>query len=908
MDKRKTGTSPTTGLLLATVLSAALAGCGGDAPTDGASQSTESAVRKIGTGTGSRFEEGAISTAADSVRAGSSVNVSVNVVDGDNRLITGAATVRFSSDCARRGDASFAVDGTSTSQVSTSGGVATITYSPEATGCEGDDTITAITTFDGEDEEASGTISVEGERRLGTGSGNAFTNGAIRATSSTVGAGGTTSLSVNIVDVDGNLVRDSVTVEFQSACSAVGDSSFTGDGAVTTTTGLAQVTYTASGCEGTDVVTATARLTSQTLTATTTLTVAGTRKLGNGQGSGFVESALDVPETSIRSGDSAIITANLVDGRGALSTDSATITFTSPCFVATKSAFSVNGNPTNSVTTTNGTASIIYTPSGCEGTDAITASTTLNGSSLTATGNVIVTATRRMGRETGNSFVNGQLLITSGTLSAGGTTSLSVNVVDGANALVTDPIDITFNSPCFANDLATFTSDDAATSTVTTSTGTARVEYNAVGCVGADVVTATATVLGNQLSATGTITVASPEIGSIDFDTAEPKDIAFSGSGTSDRPSKSTVTFRVVDKNGNGIRGRTVSFSLSTSVGGITLSSSSAVTNNDGFVSTTLNAGTVTTTVRVTASVTPDSGPTIFTTSDSINVNIGIADQNSFSLSLATFGPNAYNYDGVTVDVTARAADKNNNFVPDGTIINFVSSFGAIPGSCTTTSGACTVQWTSQGQRPADGMLTILARTVGEESYRDSTTDGRFDVAELASVEQLSDAFLDRDYDATRDNDEEYYDFGNDGGFTVADAIFNGSNCTTAATTAGHCPSLVEVRDDARLQMASDDLTITINNGNTITAGVPFNVTIEDALGNCPPTGTTITLSSPSGGSVVGKSSYVMPNIAQCQSARSFTFRVDATTPGVGGSIQVDIDTAGTSGRGQSYTRTASFN
>jgi len=778
--------------------------------------------------------------------------------------------------------------------------------------------LTATATVLGQRLVATGNVVVEDVIRIGNGAGSSFTNGAIAINTPTLRAAGSTRVAVNLVHTDNSPLLDAVPVRFSSPCSLVGKATFANT-SVTTSDGLAQTTYTAAGCEGADVITATATLQSQTISATGTVTVAGVQELGSFDNGNFVSGELDVPSLALRANDNATITANIVDGNGSLVTTSSTVEFSSSCVTRGDASFLVNGNPSNTVTTTTGVASITYVPSSCEGTETITATATLGGERKTASGDVTITKIRRLGVGTGVGFVEGVLSTPTGTLSAGGTASVSVNFVNGAGKLVTDETLITFSSTCLAAAQATFTGGEGtANNEVTTKTGNARINYTAAGCEPSDTITAEATIDGTLISAQGTINIASPEVGSIDFIEASPEDIAFAGSGTSDRPSSSNIKFQLLDKNGNGIRNQLITFSLSTQVGGITLSSSTATTNDDGFVTTTLNAGTVTTTVRVTATLTEAGKPAIFTTSNTINVNIGIADQNSFSVSVNTFGPNAYNYEGVLVDVTARAADKNNNLVPDGTIVNFVASFGAIPGSCTTTAGACTVQWRSQGERPADGLLTILARTVGEESFLDTNpTNGRFDLGELSSVGQLGEAFLDRN--GSRDiplvprdgydvNDEEFYDFDNNGTRTDADNLYNGTNCSTAASTAGHCASFLEVRDDVRVQMASDILTITINGGVDITAGVPFNVDIVDHKGNCPPTGTTITTTSISGGSIIGKSSYTMENVEECTGSRSFRFRVDATTPGVGGSIQVDVDTAGASGVGRSYTTTANFN
>ena len=118
---------------------------------------------------------------------------------------------------------------------------------------------------------------------LGKGSGSGFQAGAIDIAVTSLAAGGTTGMQVSIVDQNGTLYSGtSVTINFNSPCVAAGQANILPTGAggsstpsqVTTTTGIASVTYTAKGCAGPDVITATASVGSSTLTATGTVTVA----------------------------------------------------------------------------------------------------------------------------------------------------------------------------------------------------------------------------------------------------------------------------------------------------------------------------------------------------------------------------------------------------------------------------------------------------------------------------------------------------------------------------------------------------------------------------------------------------------------------------------------------------------
>lgn len=119
---------------------------------------------------------------------------------------------------------------------------------------------------------------------MGNGSGSAFQSGMISIASNSLAAGGTTSLQVSIVDQTGAYYTgSSVTVTFSSTCISQGLAKVTATGSsspganpntVITTTGAVDATYTAEGCSGSDVITASAAVASTNLTATGTLSVA----------------------------------------------------------------------------------------------------------------------------------------------------------------------------------------------------------------------------------------------------------------------------------------------------------------------------------------------------------------------------------------------------------------------------------------------------------------------------------------------------------------------------------------------------------------------------------------------------------------------------------------------------------
>jgi hypothetical protein len=389
------------------------------------------------------------------------------------------------------------------------------------------------------------------------------------------------------------------------------------------------------------------------------------------------------------------------------------------------------------------------------------------GSTGTGTGTGTTgTTVLSLGSGSGASFSSGVIAISTKALSAGGSTSLQVTLVDQNGALYTSPTVITFSSPCAGQGLATIvaTGSSPASPTVTTSTGTASATYAATGCSGSDVITASATANSQSLSASGTVTVAQAAIGSIAFISAKPANITLKGTGSAGGSATSTVIFKVLDTSGGPRAGATVTFSLNTSVGGISIAPATGTTDANGQVQTIVSGGTVATTVRVTATTTAEGGGTISTQSTALTVSTGIPTSNNVSLAVKCWNVEAWDIDGVTVPVTVSMTDRFSNPVPDGTTANFVTTLGGIDATCQTGavvpgSGTCVVNWHSKAPysvagNPAttkgttytntaanwcsgtvapycngttNGRSPIIVTAIGEESFVDANGNGTFD-------------------------------------------------------------------------------------------------------------------------------------------------------------------------------------
>jgi hypothetical protein len=219
----------------------------------------------------------------------------------------------------------------------------------------------------------------------------------------------------------------------------------------------------------------------------------------------------------------------------------------------------------------------------------------------------------------------------------------------------------------------------------------------------------------------------------------------------------------------------------------------------------------------------------------------GRAAQARVSLSLQKFAIEGWNTDGPDSTVTMSVADRQGNPVPDGTAVNFVTSGGVmIPPTCTTgaTPGdsQCTVKIRAQNPRPAGGRVAIMAYVAGEENFVDANFNNVYDCGE--SFSDLGTAFRDDNFNGSFDTGE----------FSVPRAA-SASACGTAATpspTKGDGVwGAADVRGQIPIVFASSEAII-----EGAFTGPTFTTTVRDVNGNSMPTGSTISVSGASGGTV----------------------------------------------------------
>jgi len=623
--------------------------------------------------------------------------------------------------------------------------------------------------------------------------------------------------------------------------------------------------------------------TSTTTTTTTTTTASGVQ-IGNGTGAAFQVGIISITNNALTSGGSTTLAVSLVNSDQTAYTTSTQVTFSSTCPTS-----NISPNPTS---TAGGVAAVTYVAGSCAGTDTVTATATVDATNLTATGSIGITVPASnilFGSGTGGTFAQGTLELGTGDvlsagdppLSAGGSTTVTATIVDGAtNLLYTSFVGtVSFSSAC------TNAGSANMTSSVAVANGFAQATYVANGCVGDDLITATVVIDGNLVTATQTITVAPASVGSIQFVSANPETIAIQGTGGGGLQETSTLTFRVVDNNGDPVPSQIVNFSLDTTLGGIALSSASGVTGDTGEVTVIVQSGTIHTPVKVTASTTDvNSGITYSTQSDALVISTGLADQDSFSMSIEDCSPESYAIDGVTVGVNILAADHFNNPVPDGTAISFTTEGGSIVGSCNTSGGACTVTWTSQDPRPSDGRVTILATAIGNESYVDLNSSGRYDDGDTAGAD-LPEAWRDDNENGVRDaGTEEFLDFNGDGLYTTPTTAATGLGWTGVAclhSTNCSIPTSLHVREMGVINMATSSNMAVVNGGVAIPqlpvpTAIPLSIpiTVYSTTGQYPATGTNISITT-SNGTITGNSSWTVPANCGVASGVGYSFTIN---------------------------------
>lgn len=495
--------------------------------------------------------------------------------------------------------------------------------------------------------------------------------------------------------------------------------------------------------------------------------------------------------------------------------------------------------------------------------------------------------TLRIGNGTGANFTQGTLATNDADLEAGESTTININVVNQNNEAPTSSFTINVTSACVGGGLATVADP------VQVTPGFYTVEYTAQGCAGAD--TVTARIEGTTQSATIDLNVNPPLALTVSFVESTLNQLTLAGIGGDE---STELTFRVAGAQGVPIIGAQVSFSINSPVGGafILANRLTGITDTNGEVRTILNSGSVAGPVNVRA-VHDATG--LQGVSDDIIISTGVPEYSRFSVSYDPFNPaDAFNTDGINVNISIIASDQFGNNPTEGSRISFVApESGNIQNSCELSDGACTVTWRSTSPRPANGRLEIITYTDGAEDFVDNNGNSVYDAADGAIID-LGEPYADENEDGDYDLGEFFFDSNQNGVRDGGNGEWDGP-CLALVVPTAVCDGnpTVSIFDTVTVVMSTNTPRI-LNSGTFGPTGFTINITQgtnlpltgmiigdnntnADPLGSNPmPAGTSIAFSIDGAGvSLVGATSFEVPNATGPTGPYGITLKADEVAP-----------------------------
>ncbi len=520
-----------------------------------------------------------------------------------------------------------------------------------------------------------------------------------------------------------------------------------------------------------------------------------------------------VTSNSVSRGAAYFASARLLDSAGG-AVPNKIVSFQTNSAVATLSQSS-------GLTNSSGVAQVQISPAGLTSAVAtLSASATVGSSSVSGSLDYQTTA---------GSVVLSNMTVGSPTLGALQTTAVTVQASVGGSPATSGLVSIGFSATCGSFSPTTASTDGS---------GLVSTVYRPdTSCSGSVTLYATPTTGGTSLSRAVTVSAATAT--NVVFDSATPSLMV-----TAQAPSgikQSTVKFKVLNAAAEGMSGQTLTITLSSAAinAGVkfldgTTTNQTVVTQGDGSASVIVQAGALPTPVGVTAT---HAASGLVASSSGVAVSSGVPTQNSASFKALAPSIEGFDIDGISTTVTWRVSDRQGNPIAPGAVVNVVNRSNSLAvGSCTlNSSSACSVTFTSQGLRPSNGRVALLAYMDGEESFIDRNGNNQWDAGE--PFYDVGTLYLDENestsYDAAT---EQIYPGGMVGASACASAEY--SYPSIANTCDGTWSSGIRVRQQAIVVLAGSKpyfaVTVPRDAGG-------FTVRIQDARGNSMPTGSTVT-------------------------------------------------------------------
>ena len=341
------------------------------------------------------------------------------------------------------------------------------------------------------------------------------------------------------------------------------------------------------------------------------------------------------------------------------------------------------------------------------------------------------------------------------------------------------------------------------TSSATNSSGIATTPFTAGSTQGLLQIQGTVPVQSATIQS-GVVLLSISNIGSIQLVGAVPTVIGLRGSG---QVQSSLVTFKIVDQFSNPVPDTTsVAFSIVGPGGGETIFPAVATTAN-GLVSLNITSGTKAGPVNITVTATLVS-TSITNTMTPLSIGGGIPEQKHLSLgseilNLGAGAPTIEHLD-VTTTLECKMADMfGSTNILQGTSASFYTEAAAVEASDITfgeaqahggfvdsivsTGGIAAVILRTQnpppdvlnsssGRHPENGRVTILCETGGQEHFEDNNSNGVFDTGVdtfTAALDDITEPFLDRNENGTRDLAEYFDDVNQNGIWDTGNGIWD---------------------------------------------------------------------------------------------------------------------------------------
>ncbi len=353
--------------------------------------------------------------------------------------------------------------------------------------------------------------------------------------------------------------------------------------------------------------------------------------------------------------------------------------------------------------------------------------------------------------------------------------------------------------------------------------------------------------------------------------------ISIRGTGVNE---SALLTFEVRDSLGNpvlGGNGPIVRFSLLGAPGGgeYLYPDSGQVNGTNGRVSTRLNSGTRPGVIQVVATTRNDS---VLSSPARVTIASGPPYGPNASISRGNKNLPGLLFDNERTTISVLLGDRYQNPVPAGTAVYFTTTGGIVqPTAYTDADGAASVELITANPRPAGGVATVFARTIGDTAARlaDSLIQLQIPIVFSGATQIIAPtaAFVVPDSGS--------YAFA----YQVQDANGNPlvAGTTIKVSLSGPGAAELEVQGDADVTMedtddpADTDFNATIVDKTRGGTGGPFTVSIQvvSRNGNATHTFSGLSLTTGGGGSVPGSTS--VPRSIALSTISSRTLSVKGT-------------------------------